>query len=116
MADSFFHDFLVEHAKFPFPECSLGSVASSTDISEFDVGLLDNEWKAYHAVRDNSLAEKLCEYLKGILGETPLTEESRKDLLLWFLPALSTVRRGMAAKEWLNNPSEAHVSAILFSS
>jgi hypothetical protein len=116
MADPLiFHDFLVKHAKFPFPSCSLGPVASSTDISELDVGLLDNEWKAHHAVRDNDLAKKLCEYLKATLGQMHVTEESTKVLLPLFLPALS-VWGGRVVKIWLDNPSEAHVSVILFSS
>jgi hypothetical protein len=114
MADSLFHDFLVEHAKFPFPPCSLGSVASSTDISELDVGLLDNEWKAHHGVRDNDLAEKLCEYLKATLGEMPLTEELTKALLPLFLPALSVRRRGRMVTTWLDNPNEAQVSVVVF--
>ena len=45
------HDFLVEHAKFPFPQLKEGpSSASITDISLIEVPLLEREWKANHAV------------------------------------------------------------------
>jgi len=115
MADSLFYDFLVEHAKFPFPDsdCPIGASASSTGLSELDVGHLDDEWKARHAVRDNDLARKLCDALKATLGNTRVTEDSRNSLLRVFLPALSMDVEGMKHKAWSNNPSEAQVSVIL---
>jgi hypothetical protein len=113
MANSLFHDFLVEYAKFPFPECPIGSSVSSTDLSELDVGCLDGDWKALHAVRDNDLAEKMCEYLKATLGDMPLNEDSQKYLLRSFLPILSMDEEGMRDKDWVNNTSEAKVSVIL---
>ena len=108
--DSTFPDFLVEHAKFPFPDCPIGAPASSTGLSELDVGHLDDQWKPRHAVRDNDLAKKLCDALKATLGEMPVTEHSRNSLLRWFLPTLFVDEDGMEEGDWSNNPSEAHVS------
>jgi len=110
-----FHDFLVEHAKFPFPDCPIGASASSTGLSEVDVGQLDDEWKARHAVRDNDLAKKLCDALKATLGETPVTEQSQTALLRWFLPSIREGEDGMVDEDWSNNSSEADVSVILLS-
>ena len=111
MTDPTFHDFLVEHAKFPFPDCSIGASASSTRLSEVDVGHLDDEWKARHAVCDNDLANKLCDALRTTLGEMYVTEDSRSSMLRWFLPALLGGRR--VDRMWTKNPNEAHVSVIL---
>jgi hypothetical protein len=111
MTDPTFHDFLVEHAKFPFPDCPTGASASSTGLSEVDVGLLDYQWKARHAVRDNDLADKLCEALRTTLGEMTVTVDSRSSMLQWFLPTLLGGR--MVDRRWTKNPSEAHVSVIL---
>ena len=113
MADPLFYDFLVEHAKFPFPDCPIGASASSTGLSELDVGHLDDEWKARHAVRDNNLAGKLCDALKATLGNTHVTQDSRNSLLRWFLPALSMDDEGMEENDWSDNPSEAQASVIL---
>jgi len=52
-----FHDFLVEHAKFPFPLPDLTGHVDTTDISELEVGLLAREWKAKLVVRDDTLAQ-----------------------------------------------------------
>ena len=113
MTNLILHDFLVEHAKFPFPETSIGgTTASITDISNFDVTSLDIKWKARHAVRDNDLAKKLCDTLKTTLGETLLTEDSKKTLLRCFLPALLGDGSRVVMR-WLDNLSEAHVSVIL---
>ena len=49
------HDFLVEHAKFPFPLLDEPKSLGTTDISTLDVNLLETEWKAKVAVRDNTL-------------------------------------------------------------
>jgi hypothetical protein len=40
------HDFLLEHAKFPFPHPDEGRSAGTTDISGIEVELLEGEWKA----------------------------------------------------------------------
>ena len=113
MMDPTFHDFLVEHAKFPFPDCSMGTSASSTRLSEVDVGYLDDEWKALHAVRDNDLTNKLCGTLKTTLGEMTVTEDSRSSMLPWFLPASALPGGRMVDRRWTKNPSEAHVSVII---
>jgi hypothetical protein len=112
MTDSLlFHDFLVEHAKFPFPDCLIGASASSTRLSEVDVGYLNAEWKALHAVRDNNLANRLCDTLRTTLGDMTMTEDSRNFLLKQFLPTLSGVDElGRAHTEWFKNSSEAQVS------
>jgi len=46
--------------------------ADTTDVSDFEVGLLEREWKAKHAVRDDALVRKLCDSLQNILGYTAL--------------------------------------------
>ena len=37
------HDFVVEHAKFPFPPPDEGRSVGTTDISELNVNLLETE-------------------------------------------------------------------------
>ena len=111
MTDPLFHDFLVENAKFPFPDCPIGASTSSARLSEVDVGFLNDEWKALHAVRDNDLANKLCDALRTTLGEMTVTEDSRNVLLWWFLPAL--LGGDTVDQDWLKNSSEAQVSVIL---
>jgi len=71
------HDFLVEHAKFPFPRPNELRTAGTTDISDFEVGLLAKQWTANHAVRDNTLVQKLCDTLETIVGNTVLTARAR---------------------------------------
>ena len=106
MTNLILHDFLVEHAKFHFPATPIGgTAASTTDISALDVGSLEIEWKALHAVRDKDLAKKLCNTLKNILGETPLTEDLKRSLSRCFLPPLRADGSGVA-KMWLKNSSE----------
>jgi hypothetical protein len=85
MMDLTFHDFQVEHAKFPSPETSTDDTTAFVDISELDVGLLNNKWKALHAVHDNDLANKLCDALRTTLSETLLTGPSTHSLLRHFL-------------------------------
>jgi hypothetical protein len=109
-----FHEFLVEHAMFPFPETEIGGTVTLTDISELEVGLIHHDWRARYAVPDNNLAKKLCDTLKTILGETPLTESSKPFLLRCFLPGLLVNGySGRPNGTWLRNPSEAQVSALL---
>jgi len=83
-----FHDFLVKHAKFPFPLPDERRTVDTTDVSDFEVGLLEREWKAKYAVRDDALVRKLCDSLKNILGDTALSADSEKDLLGDFSPRL----------------------------
>jgi len=56
------HDFLVEHATFPSPQPNEGLSAGlgTTDISAIEVPLLEREWKANHAVRDNTLVQNFA--------------------------------------------------------
>jgi hypothetical protein len=82
------HDFLVEHAKFPFPRPDELRTAGTTDISDFKVGLLAKQWKANRAVRDNTLIQKLCDTLENIVGNTVLTARARDKLLASFGPEL----------------------------
>ncbi|KAM6493291.1 hypothetical protein JOM56_011425 [Amanita muscaria] len=106
-------DFLVEHAKFPFPHPDELRTADTTDISEFEAGLLEREWKATHAVRDDSLVQKLCHSLESILGDTPLAAGSEKYLLASFSPLLQVDEFGREDGEWDMNPSEAQSRTLL---
>ena len=46
------HDFLVEHAIFSFPQPNEDHTSDTTDISQFQVGMFEIEWRAGYAVRD----------------------------------------------------------------
>jgi len=113
MTDPTLYEYLVEHAMFPFPEPVVDGKATSTDISDIDVGKLERQWKAIHAVPDNNLAPKLCDALRDILAGTPLTEDSKGSLEPLFLPALRSTTGGRQRKMWLGNTNEAEVSLIL---
>ena len=104
------HDFLVAHAKFPFPHPIEDRTVGTTDVSQFEVGLLEKEWKALHAVRDDALVQKLCKTLKDILGDTPLVDGAEKRLLARFSPLLEVDEDGDQDVGWNKNPSEARVS------
>jgi hypothetical protein len=104
------HDFLVEHAKFPFPHLGELQSGDTTDISELEVALLESEWKAKQAVPDNALVQKLCHTLEKILGDTPLAVDAENYLLADFSPKLQVDERGHTDAMWSTNPSEAHVS------
>jgi hypothetical protein len=104
------HDFLVEHAKLPFPPLNEYLSFNTTDISALDVGLLEIEWKAKLAVRDDNLVQKLCNTLQDILGDAPLTEPVKNYLLASFSPRIQIDELGREDQGWLTNPSEAHVS------
>jgi hypothetical protein len=104
------HDFLVEHAKFPFPPLNEHLSSSTTDISALDVDLLEIEWKAKLAVRDDTLVQKLCDTLQDILGDAPLTEPGKDYLLASLSPRIQFDERGGEDRGWSNNPNEAHVS------
>src|SRR6266849_1074233 len=105
-----FHEFLVERAKFPFPLPDERRTVDTTDISDFEVGLLERVWKAKSAVRDDALVRKLCDSLKNILGEIALSADSEKDLLAMFSPQLGSYRGVEIMEDWLMNPSEAKAS------
>jgi hypothetical protein len=104
------HDFLVEHAKLPFPPLNEPLSSNTTDISALDVGLLEIEWKAKLAVRDDTLVQKLCNTLQDILGDAPLTELTKKYLLASFSPRIQIDELDREDLDWSTNPSEAHVS------
>ena len=101
------HDFLVEPAMFPFPHPNEDQTTDTTDVSQFEVGMLDVEWKAWYAVRDDNLDQKLCQTLEDILGDVPLATTSS----LSFNPvfnsfyqdygAIGDVYQDNAAVKWL---------------
>ena len=104
------HDFLVEHAMFPFPHPNEDRTAVTTDVSQFEVAMLEREWKARYAVRDDALVQKLCQALEDILGAIPLAAGAESYLLASFSPQLQVDERGGENEEWDTNPSEAQVS------
>jgi hypothetical protein len=77
------HDFLAEHAKFPFPQ---PESVDTTDLSLLEVAFLDREWKPKHVVRvrDNTIVQELCSTLKNILGDTILVAGAENQLLARF--------------------------------
>jgi hypothetical protein len=103
------HDFLVENAKFPFPHLDRRHFEDTTDISEYEVGLLQREWKAEHAVRDDTLAQKLCETLKNILGDTPLSADGENYLPSRFSPKLQVDELSIEDKAWTTNSGKRTV-------
>jgi hypothetical protein len=98
MTNLIFHDFLVEHAKFPFPEPSTGDTAASNDISDADVGLLDDQWRAIHAVCDDDLAKRLCDTLRTTLGNMALAEDSKRF-------STTAVPKYICGRGWPNGPN-----------
>jgi hypothetical protein len=104
------HDFLVDHAKFPFPPLNEDISSSTTDISALDVDLVETEWKAKLAVRDDTLVQKLCDALKNILGDAPLAEGAEDYLLASFSPRIQFDERGREDQDWSTNSSERQVS------
>lgn len=104
------HDFLVEHAKFPFPHPDELKSMGTTDISEFEVGLFEQQWRAGRAVRDDTLIQKLCHSLENILGDTPLEKGAENYLLSSYSPRLQVDERGRENRKWDKNPSEAQAS------
>ncbi len=114
MANLALHQLLVEHAMFPFPQTMISGPVSSTDISELEAGLINDDWKATHAVQDNGLCRKLCDALRTILGETRLTRRSKGSLLRYFLPTLGVDEDTREPQEkWVENPDESHVRVFL---
>jgi hypothetical protein len=106
------YDFLVEHAMFPFPHPNEDRTAGITDVSQFEVAMLEREWKAGHAVRDDTLVQKLCQVLEDILGAIPLAAGAENYFLASFSPQLQVDERGRENEEWDMNPSEAQVSIL----
>jgi hypothetical protein len=96
-------DFLVEHAKFPFPKADENRATGSTLISPLEAGQLDLQWKAKHAIRDDALFEKLCATLDNILGDAVLPEGAPGRLLRCFSPAFDD------DCQWATNHTEPQV-------
>ena len=105
-----FYDFLVEHAKFPFPLPGEIQTVDTTDISDFDVGLLAREWKAKHAVRDDALVQKLCDSLQNILGDSTLSADCELALLNFFAPRIEFNEFTGRDRDWSTNPNERQAS------
>ena len=60
------YDVLLEHAKFPFSHPNEKKSVGTTKISQIKVGFLSRELKANHAVRDDTLVQKVsCTYSEG---------------------------------------------------
>ena len=85
-----FNDILVEHAMFPFPEPDETRSLGTPSLSYVEIGMLDEVWKANHAVRDDSLVQKLCDTLQDILGDEVLSGHSKNLLLANFSPSLKS--------------------------
>lgn len=100
------HNFLVEHAMFPSPQPNEDSSTDITDISLVEVPLLEREWKAKHAVRDNTLVQKLCSTLENVLGDTLLSADAENQLLSRFSPRIQLGAFGREDSNWIRNPSE----------
>lgn len=104
-------DFLVEHAKFPFPLLAEGGSFDITDISHLDVGLLTQEWKTQEAVRDETLILRLCKTLEDIIGDTPLpdgTEDPLRSILgITFNSLAFSIEH--EDLDWFTNESERQV-------
>ena len=111
MSESNLHKFLVEHAKFPFPQPDEYQSADATDISRLQVGLLEKEWKANHAVRDDTLVQKLCSALENILGDTRLVADAENQLLARFSSRIQFSARGQDL-DWRENSSKTKVSVL----
>jgi hypothetical protein len=66
----------LQDARFPAPPTVLviQETANTTDVSDMDIGLVEDAWKASHAIRDDtpSLVNNLSDTLAQILGQTPL--------------------------------------------
>lgn len=110
------HDFLVEHAKFPFPVPNELRSAGATDISQFEVSMLDREWKANHAVRDDDIFQNLCNTLRDVLGDTPFTGDFQTYLPPSFSPILQFNQFREVNPIWLTNEGESEVGASTNSS
>ncbi|KAH9981480.1 hypothetical protein BGW80DRAFT_1434619 [Lactifluus volemus] len=110
------HDFLVEHAKFPFPALNEYLSSSTTDISTLKVDSLEKknpEWKAKLAVRDDTLVQKLCDALEGILGDVPLAESAEDYLLASSSPRIQFDERDREDKDWSMNSREVDSRGLL---
>ena len=83
-----FHDFLVEHVKFPFPLPGELRTADTADVSDFDAGLLERERVCVCVCgKLSTLSETMLLYgnfviVSRILSGTPLYRPILKRALL----------------------------------
>lgn len=106
--------FLAHQEVFPFPDMSEDRYANSADISFYEASHLAPEWKAEFAVQDETLIQKLCDTLDGIMGDTLLSSDSERVLLSSFGRRLEC--RTVSGREvnWAaKNDSEFQISKIL---
>ncbi|KAF8326953.1 hypothetical protein F5887DRAFT_1074775 [Amanita rubescens] len=107
------NDFLVEHAKFPFPHPDKGRSIQTTDISQIEAGSIRREWKANRAVTGDTPVQKFCHSLTlelDILGEALLPEDVESYLLADFLRRIQGNELGYRDRKWSTNSSEARIS------
>jgi hypothetical protein len=100
------HEFLLEHAKFPFPRLDESRSVGTTHVSTIEAQAIDPSWKATHAVRDENLVGKLCDTLEVILADDIFPENYRASLMRFFDPMINTMLPG----NWRENASEPKVS------
>ncbi|KAH9017321.1 hypothetical protein EDB85DRAFT_2096490 [Lactarius pseudohatsudake] len=109
-------EFLLEHAKFPFPDPVENRTVGTTDIFLEEVGVIAPEWRANYAVPDKTLVEHLCQTLDNILEDTVFPDDSQSDLLSKFGRHLQFSRFGTREIEetmWSMNKNETESRAIL---
>ncbi|KAH8982585.1 hypothetical protein EDB92DRAFT_1893725 [Lactarius akahatsu] len=103
---STWREFLVEHAKFPFPDSVENKSVGTTDISPED---------SRDAVPDETLVKNLCQTLDNILKDTVLPDDSRNNLLLYFgrhLQFRTVGRREIEDRIWSTNRNESEVRIL----
>ena len=59
----------LQNAHFPAPSTVIKETANTTDVSDLDIGLVEDAWKASLAIRDNALVNNLSDTLAQILGQ-----------------------------------------------
>ncbi|KAH9048980.1 hypothetical protein EDB84DRAFT_1585806 [Lactarius hengduanensis] len=109
-------EFLVEHAKFPFPDPVENRSVNTTDISPEDVGKVDPKWRAQYAVPDEALVGNLCQNLDDILKDTVFPDGYRNNLLLYFGRHLQFPTVGVEEMEdldWSTNRNENDSRVLL---
>jgi hypothetical protein len=116
-----YNDFLTVHAKFPFPTTTgtptepVSRSIYTSDISVHDVELLEDKWRATHAIRDPDLFEKLCNILPAVLGTKLLDDVQQQRLLATFSPEIELmVENGKQDPLWVQNGNEKDVSFCIF--
>ena len=112
-------DFLVECAKFPFPEMVENGSVNTTRISPIVLGLLDPPWRARYAVRDEDLVPKLCQTLEDIVKDEHIVDVDEEQLVRFFGNHLQswTLNSGreIVNSRWsTRNRNEYHVRRLDF--